>query len=118
MLVLPVYWGFWQLGRKVTLGPLEISQAFGAPIIAPDKMKAYHGDLDQVFEDVGDRRVQYGQLKDAPPGQMGLAEPERVVVPKASHRWRVSGQRENRRIGLGAVFGGAVAATMSGNPRD
>ncbi|KAI4663701.1 uncharacterized protein J4E78_004118 [Alternaria triticimaculans] len=118
ILVLPVYWGFWQLGRKVTLGPLEISQAFGAPIIAPDKMKAYHGDFDQVLEDVGDRRVQYGQLRNAPPGQMGLAEPERVVVPKASHRWRVSGQRENRRIGLGAVFGGAVAATMSGNARD
>ena len=118
MLVLPVYWGFWQLGRKVTLGPLEILQAFGAPIIAPDKMKAYHGDFDQVLEDVGDRRVQYGQLRNAPPGQMGLAEPERVVVPKASHRWRVSGQRENRRIGLGAVFGGAVAATMSGNARD
>ncbi|KAI4654677.1 uncharacterized protein J4E79_008552 [Alternaria viburni] len=118
LLVLPVYWGFWQLGRKVTLGPLEISQAFGAPIIAPDKMKAYHGDFDQVLEDVGDRRVQYGQLRNAPPGQMGLAEPERVVVPKASHRWRVSGQRENRRIGLGAVFGGAVAATMSGNARD
>ncbi|KAI4678099.1 uncharacterized protein J4E88_006618 [Alternaria novae-zelandiae] len=118
ILVLPVYWGFWQLGRKVTLGPLEISQAFGAPIIAPDKMKAYHGDFDQVLEDVGDRGVQYGQLSNAPPGQMGLAEPERVVVPKASHRWRVSGQRENRRIGLAAVFGGAVAATMSGNARD
>ena len=118
ILVLPVYWGFWQLGRKVTLGPLEISQAFGAPIIAPDKMKAYHGDFDQVLEYVGDRRVQYGQLKNAPPGQMGLAEPERVVVTKASHRWRVSGQRENRRIGIGAVFGGAVAATMSGNARD
>ncbi|KAI4929021.1 hypothetical protein J4E85_005644 [Alternaria conjuncta] len=118
ILVLPVYWGFWQLGRKVTLGPLEISQAFGAPIIAPDKMKAYHGDFDQVLEDVGDRRVQYGQLRNAPPGQMGLAEPEKVVVPKASHRWRVSGQRENRRIGLGAVFGGAVASTMSGNARD
>jgi hypothetical protein len=118
MLVLPVYWGFWQLGRKVTLGPLEISQAFGAPIIAPDKMKAYHGDFDQVLENVGKRRVQYGQLKDAPPGQMGLAEPERVVVPKARHRWRVSGQRENRRIGLGAVIGGAVTATVSGNGRD
>jgi hypothetical protein len=118
MLVLPVYWGFWQLGRKVTLGPLEISQAFGAPIIAPDKTKAYHGDFDQVLEDVGKRRVQYGQLKDAPPGQMGLAEPERIVVPKASHRWRVSGQRENRRIGLGAVIGGVVAATISGNTRN
>jgi hypothetical protein len=118
MLVLPVYWGFWQLGRKVTLGPLEISQAFGAPIIAPDKTKAYHGDFDQVLEDVGERRVQYGQLKDAPPGQMGLAEPERVVVPKASHRWRVSGQRENRRIGFAAVIGGVVAAAISGNSRD
>lgn len=117
MLVLPVYWGFWQLGRKVTLGPLEISQAFGAPIIAPDKTKAYHGDFDQVLEDVGNRRVQYGQLKDAPPGQMGLAEPERVIVPKANHRWRVSGQRENRRIGLGAVVGSVVAATILGNVR-
>ncbi|KAG9196183.1 hypothetical protein G6011_01304 [Alternaria panax] len=118
MLVLPVYWGFWQLGRKVTLGPLEISQAFGAPIIAPDKTKAYHGDFDQVLEDVGKRRVQYGQLKNAPPGQMGLAEPERVVVPKVSHRWRVSGQRENRRIGLGAAIGSMVAATISENARD
>ncbi|KAI5379410.1 hypothetical protein J4E82_001925 [Alternaria postmessia] len=117
MLVLPVYWGFWQLGRKVTLGPLEISQAFGAPIIAPDKTKAYHGDFDQVLEDVGKRKVQYGQLKHAPPGQMGLAEPERVVVPKASHRWRVSGQRENRRIGLGAAIGGVVAATIAGNAK-
>jgi hypothetical protein len=36
LLILPVYWGFWQLGRKVTLDPLEISQAFGAPIIAPE----------------------------------------------------------------------------------
>ncbi|CAN9375827.1 hypothetical protein CC77DRAFT_1021035 [Alternaria alternata] len=117
MLVLPVYWGFWQLGRKVTLGPLEISQAFGAPIIAPDQTKAYHGDFDQVLEDVGKRRVQYGQLKHAPPGQMGLAEPERVVVPKASHRWRVSGQRENRRIGLGAAIGGVVAATIAGNAK-
>ncbi|KAL1793458.1 hypothetical protein ACET3X_008440 [Alternaria dauci] len=117
MLVLPVYWGFWQLGRKVTLGPLEISQAFGAPIIAPDKTKAYHGDFDQVLEDVGKRRVQYGQLKHAPPGQMGLAEPERIVVPKANHRWRESGQRENRRIGLVAAIGSVVAGTISGNTR-
>jgi hypothetical protein len=60
MIVLPVYWGFWQLGRKVTLGPLDISQAFGAPIIAPDKTRAYHVDFDQVLMDVGDRGVQYG----------------------------------------------------------
>ena len=111
LLVLPAYWGFWQLGRKVTLGPLEISQAFGAPILAPDRMKAYHGNFKQVLKDVGKRKVQYGQLKGAPPGQMGLREPEKVADPKARQRWEISGQKEKRLIGLSAVFAGLVGAS-------
>ena len=118
LLVLPVYWGFWQLGRKVTLGPLEISQAFGAPIIAPDNTKAYHGDFEQVLMDVGERRVQYGQLRDAPPGQMGLAEPERVVVPGKRERWRTSGLREKRKVGIGAFVGGVLGAALMGNGKE
>ncbi|KAJ4346141.1 hypothetical protein N0V95_005694, partial [Ascochyta clinopodiicola] len=38
LLVLPVYWGFWHLGRKVTLGPLEIANAFNAPVIRPSNV--------------------------------------------------------------------------------
>ena len=117
LLVLPVYWGFWQIGRKVTLGPLEISNAFGAPIITPDRTRAYHGDFDQVLEDVGKRRVQYGQLRDAPPGQMGLAEPHLIVVPSKTRSWGRGGSHKNRRIGIGAAFGGLIAATIGANAK-
>lgn len=116
-LVLPVYWGFWQLGRRVTLGPLEISHAFGAPIIAPDRTKAHHGEFDEILDEVGHRRVQYGQRVDAPPGHMGIAEPHRVAKPSASHQWRVSGPNTKRRIGIGAAIGGIVAATVGGHAK-
>lgn len=114
--VLPVYWGFWQLGRKVTLSPLEITNAFGAPITRPDHQKGYHADFDQVLEDIGHRRVQYGQMVDAPPGQMGIAEPTKVAKPSASRTWRVRAS-QNRRIGIGAVFGGILGAAIGGNAK-
>lgn len=117
LFVLPVYWGFWQLGRKVTLGPLEITNAFGAPITRPDQTKGYHADFDQVLEDIGHRRVQYGQIRDAPPGQMGIAEPQKVAKPSASHTWRAGRASQNRRIGIGAVIGGVIAATVGGNAK-
>jgi hypothetical protein len=112
LFVLPVYWGFWQLGRKVTLGPLEISHAFNAPIIAPDKTKNHHGDFDEVLNEVGKRRVQYGQLVGAPPGQMGLAEPQKVVTPDARYGGKLLADKSNRRIAMGAVVGGVLAASM------
>jgi hypothetical protein len=117
LLVLPVYWGFWQLGRKVTLGPLEISHAFNAPIIAPEKTKNHHGDFDQVLQEVGKRKVRYGQLKGAPPGQMGLAEPERVQMPDVRHRGEVLGGRSNQRLAMGAAFGGVAAMCIGGSAK-
>jgi hypothetical protein len=117
ILVLPVYWGFWQLGRKVTLGPLEISHAFNAPIIAPDRTKNHHGDFDEVLHEVGKRRVQYGQLVGAPPGQMGLAEPTKVATPDARHGGRVMHDRSNRRMAMGAAFGGVLAMTIGANAK-
>jgi hypothetical protein len=114
LLVLPVYWGFWQLGRKVTLAPLEVSHAFNAPILAPDQTKNYHGDFDEVLHDVGKRRVQYGQLVGAPPGQMGLAEPHKVAAPNKRKSMNVLSDRSNRRMAAGAVFGGVAAAIIGG----
>lgn len=115
--VLPVYWGFWELGRKVTLGPLEISHAFNAPIIAPDKTKNHHGDFDEVLNEVGKRRVQYGQIVGAPAGTMGLAEPHKVVTPDARHGGKVMHNKSNRRIAMGAAIGGVLAATVGGNAK-
>ena len=116
--VLPVYWGFWQLGRKVTLGPLEITNAFGAPITRPDQTRGYHGDFDQVLEDIKHRRVQYGQIVDAPPGEMGIAEPQQVARPEESHKWRVPGKKATRKIGIGAVVGGVIGAIAGGASRN
>ncbi|KAF2014965.1 hypothetical protein BU24DRAFT_410655 [Aaosphaeria arxii CBS 175.79] len=31
--VMPLYYGFWELGRQVSLNPLEIARAFGAPLM-------------------------------------------------------------------------------------
>lgn len=30
--ILPMYYGYWELGRKVSLNPLEIARAFGTPL--------------------------------------------------------------------------------------
>jgi hypothetical protein len=118
LLVLPVYWGFWQLGRKVTLGPLEITEAFGAPIVTPDRYKNTHGDFNHILKEVGDRRVQYGQLKGAPAGQMGIAEPHTVQYPDAVVRTGSShGKDRLFGAGIGAVLGGITAGLVGGNAK-
>jgi hypothetical protein len=115
LLVCPVYWGFWQLGRKVTLGPLEIANAFNAPVIRPENVKAQHGDFEEVLQEVGKRRVRYGQLKDAPPGSMGIAEPENVVKPSYRESRRFTRAQQGAvGVGLGATIGGVAAVTLGG----
>lgn len=116
ILVFPVYWGFWHLGRKVTLGPLEIANAFNAPAIRPSNVKAQHGDFDEVLQEVGKRRVRYGQLVDQPPGLMGIAEPERVVKPNYRESRRFTrAQQGVVGVGIGAAIGGVAAGALGGN---
>ncbi|KAF2029533.1 hypothetical protein EK21DRAFT_89769 [Setomelanomma holmii] len=115
--VLPVYWGYWELGRKVTLGPLEISHAFRASIIAPEKTKNHHGDFNEVLDEVGKRRIQYGQIVGAPLGQMGIAEPHKVATPDARQGGKVMHNKSNRRLAMGAAIGGVLAAAIGGNAK-
>jgi hypothetical protein len=116
LLVLPVYWGFWHLGRKVTLGPLEIANAFNAPVIRPETVKAQHGDFEQVLQEVGERRVRYGQLRGMPEGAMGIAEPERVERPKYRESGRFVAVESGAAVGvgIGATIGGVAAVAMGG----
>ena len=76
--VLPSYWGFWQLGRKVTLGPIEVAGAFQAPVM-DHPVTATHGEVDQFVKEIGSRRVRYGQVE----GQqrLAVAPPAEVVRP-------------------------------------
>jgi hypothetical protein len=71
--VLPSYWGFWQLGRKVALSPFEIAAAFRSPMVNTG------GTIDDILKENGHQPVQFGRIVtgDAA-GQLGVAEPEFV----------------------------------------
>lgn len=60
--ILPSYWGFWQLGRDVTLGPFEIAYAFQGPAFS--SVHGVDGRADEVVKTVGRTRVQYGEVED------------------------------------------------------
>ena len=71
LLVLPVYWGFWQLGRKVTLGPFETAAAFRSPLVNS------HGTMDEILAEHGQNQLQYGHIvRGDAAGRLGFAEPE------------------------------------------
>ncbi|KIY01333.1 uncharacterized protein Z520_02885 [Fonsecaea multimorphosa CBS 102226] len=57
LLVLPSYWGFWELGRKVTLNPIEVANAFQAPAFAPAHPRS--GLADDIVKVAGERVVRY-----------------------------------------------------------
>lgn len=58
--ILPLYMGFWELGRNVSLNPLEIARAFGAPL-----MEGMDGNAtpDMIMVERGGMSVRYGALE-------------------------------------------------------
>lgn len=80
--VLPTYWGYWQLGRNVSLGPFEIAHAFRSPMTA----QAGNKPIDQVMDTVGHQKVQYGHIVSGDArGVLGVAEPEYVAgMPRSA----------------------------------
>jgi hypothetical protein len=57
--VAPLYYGWWQLGRNVSLNPLEIAKAFRAPLLGGVNSNA---DRVQLAAVVGHKRVRYGAV--------------------------------------------------------
>jgi hypothetical protein len=43
--ILSTYWGWWRLGREVSMSPLEIARAFGAPLLETADPNATGDDL-------------------------------------------------------------------------
>jgi hypothetical protein len=71
--VLPSYWGFWQLGRKVALSPFEIAAAFRSPMVNTG------GTIDDILRENGNQQVQFGRIVTGnAAGQLGVAETECV----------------------------------------
>lgn len=87
--VLPSYYGYWQLGRDVTLGPFEIANAFRAPVL--DHPAVANAGVKDLIREVGKREVKYGEMvHNEAPGRLAIAEPEAVrrVHPRINNtRW-------------------------------
>ncbi|KAH6695901.1 hypothetical protein BKA61DRAFT_711112 [Leptodontidium sp. MPI-SDFR-AT-0119] len=90
--VLPVYYGYWQLGRPVTLGPFEIAAAFRAP----DLHHPTNAPIDTLIKEVGGRKVRFGEVLDgSDKGKMAVAEAGLVASLSGNEgadrsSWRVS----------------------------
>ncbi|PIB03011.1 hypothetical protein CB0940_11874 [Cercospora beticola] len=57
IVILTMYNGFWLLGRKVSMSPIEIAKAFNADILKNEHPNA---EVDELVKEVGSRAVMYG----------------------------------------------------------
>ena len=73
--VLPSFYGYWEVRREATLGPLEVADAFGAPVL---EHQGNYGKTKDLLEDVGKKRVQYGVVS---------SPPNSPTLNRASQRW-------------------------------
>lgn len=61
--VVPVastFYGWWRIGRPISLSPIEIAKAFNAPLL---QGKGSNCELDELLDFVGNRPVRYGEVK-------------------------------------------------------
>jgi hypothetical protein len=58
--ILPLYYGYWELGRRVSLHPLEIARAFGAPVLDGLDGNVGAADVEMARGHVG---VRYGAVE-------------------------------------------------------
>lgn len=63
LLTLPGYYGYWELGRRVSLDPLEMANAFNAPMLRAHDTGS--GDVDGLLANTGKSHVQYNRQSDS-----------------------------------------------------
>lgn len=67
LVVIPTFYGFWHLGRSISLDPIEIAKAFDAPILGGAAALS-NADIDLLVKTVGKRRIVYGEMLQADGG--------------------------------------------------
>jgi hypothetical protein len=73
LLILPSYYGFWQLGRQVSLSPVEIAHAFAAPLL---ESTCIDGGIETLKTEFGDMRVRYGIVGRDQGTRLGFPPPD------------------------------------------
>ncbi|KAN0096387.1 hypothetical protein V8E51_015192 [Hyaloscypha variabilis] len=78
--VTPLYIGWWTIGRKVTLSPIELAKAFASPLLvdAPDA----NASLDSLLVAVGHLPARYGAVAVGNATTLRLDNPERISKPE------------------------------------
>lgn len=56
---LPIFIGWWHVGRTISMSPIETAKAFNAPMLANGDSNA---DADALLREVGERAVRYGAV--------------------------------------------------------
>jgi len=85
MMIVPTFVGWWELGRNVSLDPIEIAKAFDAPLL---KGPGSNAPLGKLVTTMGAREVKMGEAEsDAYLAmlrkQLKLASPDEVMMPRA-----------------------------------
>lgn len=70
LVVIPTFHGFWELGRAVSLNPLEIAKAFNAEMLRGDGSNA---SARHLAKDFGDKEVKYGEVMNDGSNPPGIA---------------------------------------------
>jgi hypothetical protein len=105
ILVVPTFIGYWHLGRKVSMSPIETAKAFNAPLLRNEDSNA---EADHLIENLGHMGVRYGVIltgdgndglltkqglsqsyADISERRLEIAPPEYVVNPQK--RWEFGG---------------------------
>lgn len=60
IIVASTFYGWWKVGRTISMSPVEIAKAFNAPVL---QGKGIHSDLDELLVAVGRRSVRYGEIR-------------------------------------------------------
>ncbi|KAK5701879.1 hypothetical protein LTR97_004697 [Elasticomyces elasticus] len=76
LVVLATFHGFWELGRVVSMSPVEIVKAFNAPLLAAEDSNA---DAKELVEAAGTRPVRYRLVANAPGSKEGRSDSEGSV---------------------------------------
>ncbi|CZR53988.1 uncharacterized protein PAC_03871 [Phialocephala subalpina] len=95
--VLPLYYGWWELGRKASLSVIEIAKAFGAPLLRDVDDNAT---AKLILKQVGTTRVVYGEVVTS---ERASSE---FLIPRKGLRSRLQIVEERgKRPGVGMIFG-------------
>jgi Protein of unknown function (DUF3176) len=83
LLVAPTFWGWWEIGRSVTLNPIEIAKAFDAPFFQGPGSNATEREL---VRNMGSRLLRYGEAEcqdraENSSRQLKLADPHEISTP-------------------------------------